>query len=166
MSSPRFFPLLAVALIAGCATPARTVLQRPTEPFPDEALIVQRGVLTARGKQFTLNGYLARSNDRGMRLIVTENFGTVLMDVLIKADGAIHVMRSGGIFRESWIRDYVAADVLCIFGDGPDPQCPGSMISPTHFLIQRRWYQLDLQIVETKPGEQPEKMFDETTAES
>ena len=34
------------------------------------------------------------------------------------------------------------------------------MLSPTHFLIERRWYKLDLRTVETKPGAQPAEMFE------
>jgi len=33
-------------------------------------------------------------------------------------------------------------------------------LSATHFVIERRWYKLDLQIVETKPGPQPPELFD------
>src|SRR5690349_11210598 len=46
-------------LLGGCATSPKSSFKRPANLFPPEALITQRGVLTARGKQFTLNGYVS-----------------------------------------------------------------------------------------------------------
>ena len=157
--------LTLVLLAAGCATKPRSQIAPPANLFPGEALITQRGVLTVPGRQFTLNGYLASSATKGRRLIVTENFGNVLADVLIKPTGEVFVMRSSRVFKPKWIHDFVAADVRCICGDAPPKNCPGRMLSPTHFVIERRWYKLDLQIVETKPGPQRSEMFDETQAE-
>jgi hypothetical protein len=51
---------------------------------------------------------------------------------------------------------------MCIFGGAPDAACPMQRWSENHFMIERRWYRLDLQIVETKPGPQPAELFDET----
>jgi hypothetical protein len=157
--------LLSLALLTGCATAPRSQIQRAPESVPTDALITQRGVLTVLGRQFTLNGYLSISATGGKRLIVTENFGGVLADVLIKPDGAVHVMRSSRAFKPKWIRRYIAADVECLFGNGSTTDCPGQMLSPTHFLIERRWYKLDLQIVESNPSPQPVAMFDESKAE-
>lgn len=152
----RTFSVLAIALLAGCAAPPRSLpLPRP-QIFP--ALITQRGVLTVMGREFTLNGYLATSTAGAKRLIVTENFGGVLADVLVKPDGAVRVMRSSRAFKAAWIRDYVAADIQCLFGGAEGPV---RRLSPTHFIIERRWYKLDLQIVGIKPGRQPAKMFEE-----
>lgn len=156
-----YLALLAlVALLSGCATAQKSGFRRPATLFPPEALVTQRGVLTARGKQFTLNGYTSLSEKGGMRLIVMENFGSVLADVLVKRDGSVHVMRSSAAFRPAWVERYMAADLKCIFGDAPESTCPGQMISPTHFIIKRFWYSLDLQIVEVKPGPQPAAMFE------
>ena len=163
MGRKTFFALL-LALLAGCATPPRNTLLRGAHSFPADALITQRGVLTVRGRQFTLNGYLATSATGAKRLIVTENFGSVLADVLVKPDGSVRVMRSSRTFKPAWIRNYIATDLQCIFGDAARADCPGQMLSPTHFIIERRWYKLDLQIVETKPGLQPAEMFDEAKA--
>jgi hypothetical protein len=160
LAHPITAPLVAAALVlAGCATPPRSQIPRPANPFPADALITQRGVLTVRGRQFTLNGYLASSTTGGKRLIITENFGSVLADVLVQPDGAVRVMRASRTFKPEWIRRYIAADVECIFGTTPTPDCPGQMLSPAHFLIERRWYKLDLQIVEIKPGPQAAEMF-------
>jgi len=154
-----FFLLLLLA--GGCVTtPPPGNLPRVANSFPADALIIQRAVLTVHGRQFTLNGYLALSKVGGKRLIVTENFGAVLADVLVKPDGKIFVMRSSQLFRPEWIRNYVVADLECIFGGAPEAGCPGTMISPTHFVIERRGYTLDLQIVETKPGPQSPELFD------
>jgi len=154
--------LLLATLAAGCATAPHHTLPRTAQSFPADALITQRAVLTALGRQYTLNGYLARSATGGQRLIVTENLGGVLADVLVKPDGAVHVMRSSRAFTPQRIRRHLAADLQCIFGDLPRADCPGQMLSPTHFVIERRWYKLDVQIVETKPGPQSPPIFDET----
>jgi hypothetical protein len=155
--------LLCLAALAGCATAPRSTLPRTTAA-PD-ALVTQRGVLTVLGRQFTLNGYAALSATGGKRLIVTENFGNVLADVLVKPDGSVHVMKSSRAFKPEWIRQHLAADLECLFGDGPRDNCPGQQLSPTHFLITRRWYTLNLQTVETKPGPQPAEMFNPAKAE-
>jgi hypothetical protein len=148
--------------VAGCATAPLQHFSRPANLFPADALMIQRAVLTIHGRQFTLNGYLALSKTGGERLIVTENFGSELADVLVKPDGKIFVMRSSQLFRQEWIQCYVVADLECIFGDAPQKKCQGKMLSPTHFVIKHRGYTLDLQIVETKPGAQPPELFDET----
>jgi hypothetical protein len=165
MSRIMFIPLLAFLFLTGCATAPRTQIQRPADSFPADALITQRGVLTVLGRQFTLNGYLARSATNGQRLIIAENFGGILADVLVTPDGKTHVMRSSRAFKPKWIERYIAADVRCLFGNASETDCPGQMISPTHFFIERRWYKLDLHIVETKPGHQPSEMFDAAKAE-
>ena len=140
----------------------KTQIPREGREFPADAFITQRAVLTALGRQYTLNGYLALSRTNGMRLIVTENFGKVMADVLIKPDGPVFVMGHSPQFKEKWIRRYVAADLQCIFGSAPEGDCPGEMLSPTHFVIQRRWYKLDLNIVETRPGPQEPALFSES----
>ena len=155
-----FFVLLLVWFAAGCATPPSSA-PRTTVSFPPECLVTQRAVLTARGRQFALNGYLARSATGGGRLIVTEMFGQVLADVLLKPDGTVHVMRSSKLLRPAWIERYVAGDMQCIFGDAPDATCPVQILNAKHFVIKRRWYKLDLQIVAIQPGPQRPELFDE-----
>jgi len=149
-------------LLTGCATAPKPALPSVAHLFPADALVTQRAMLTVRGRQFTLNGYLASSTAGGQRLTVTENFGRVLADVLVKRDGSVHVMRSSAVFRPDWIQRYVAADMQCLFGGAPGTDCPGRMLSPTHFTIERRWYALDLRVVDIKPGAQPPELFDET----
>ena len=117
------------------------------------------------GRQFTLNGYLASSSTNGQRLVVTENFGSILADVLVKPDGKAYVMRSSRAFNYKWIERFIAADMRCLFGNSQQTDCPGQMLGSNHFLIERRWYKLDLHIVETKPGLQSAEMFDATKAE-
>jgi len=160
-----FFALLLVCFAAGCATPPDNA-PRTVRLLPAEALVTQRAILTARGREFALNGYLAQSATGGQRLIITEMFGHVLADVLVKPGGAVHVMRSSKLLRPAWIEGYVAADMQCMFGGAPDIACPVQVLSATHFVIKRRWYKLDLQIVETKPGPQPRELFDETRKET
>jgi hypothetical protein len=153
--------------LVGCATPLLPAsVPRPAGLFPTERLVTQRAVLTVRGRQFALNGYLAQSVTGAQRLIITEIFGQVLADVLVKRDGTVHVIRSSKLLRPGWIGRYVAADMQCIFGGAPDAACPVRILTATHFVIERRWYKLDLQIVETKLGPQPQELFDETHKEA
>ena len=160
------FFLLLIFLAAGCVTtPPPGNLPLAANSFSADALMIQRAVLTVHGRQFTLNGYLALNKTGGKRLIVTENFGAVLADVLVKPDGRIFVMRSSQLFRPEWIRHYVVADLECIFGDSPQADCPGKMLNPTHFVMEHRGYTLDLQIVEIKSGSQPPELFDATKKE-
>lgn len=161
--------LFLLVLVAGCASTPRAQIQRPANAFPTDALTTQRAVLTVftpiGRQQFTLNGYLASSATNGQRLVITENFGNVLADVLITPDNKAHVMKSSRAFKPKWIEQHVAADVRCLFGNAVEGDCPGQMLGPNHFLIERRWYKLDVQIVEIKPGLQPAEMFDALKAE-
>lgn len=161
--------LVAILFLSGCATAPRPQIHRPANAFPTNALITQRAVLTVftpiGRQQFTLNGYLASSAANGQRLVITENFGNVLADVLITPDNKAHVMKSSRAFKPKWIEQYVAADVRCLFRDAVEGDCPGQVLGPNHFLIERRWYKLDVQIVEIKLGLQPAEMFDARKAE-
>jgi len=161
-----FFLPLAWLFVTGCATAPAPPVSRFTKPpgmFPSSGLITQRAVLTARGRQFTLNGYLALAGNGDRRLVVLETFGHVMADVLVKADGHVYVMQFSRMFPPEWIRRYMVADVECIFGE-PAADCPVTMPEPAHFVLKRRGYSLDVRIVETKAGPQPAEMFDETRA--
>ena len=157
--------LLVVAVFSGgCATRSVAPLSAARREFPADARITQRAILTARGRQFTLNGYLSLSQTGGKRLLVTENFGNVLADVLVKPDRSVYVMRSSAALRPAWIKRFVAPDLLCIFGEDPETKCHVESLSPTHLVVKRFWYTLDLRIVDIKPGAQPPEMFDERKA--
>ena len=166
----KFFLLpLLVCLLAGCASlknpPPLQCLPPPKGFFPANALITQRALFTARGRQFALNGYLALSETGGKRLIITGTFGSVMADLLVKPDGKTFVMQSSRMFPEKYIRRLVAADLECVFGGTPRLDCPVAMPDKNHFVIDRGGYKLDLRIVETKPGAQPAELFDETRAQ-
>ena len=63
--------LSALAMAAGCATAAPlNSAPRAAGSFPADALVTQRALLTVRGRQLALNGYLALSAAGGKRLIV------------------------------------------------------------------------------------------------
>ena len=156
-------PLLWL-LAAGCASapPPVAHFSRPANLFPPNAFITQRALFSARGMQFPLNGYLAMSETGGKRLIITGNFDQVIADLLIKPDGKVFVMQSSRMFPARYIRRVVAADVECVFGGTPKLDCPVTMPEPNHFVIDRGRYQLDLHILEIKPGPQPAELFDAT----
>ena len=101
-----------------------------------------------------------------MRLIVTETFGAILADVLIKPDGRVFLMRSDTKLRPKWIRHYLAADLQCLFGEFGGADCPVETPEPGRYRMQRRRYELDVRIVETRPGPQAAGLFDETKGET
>lgn len=156
-----------LVLAAGCAAapPEQSHFSRPANPFPANGFITQRAVFSTHGRQFPLNGYLAVSETGGQRLVITENFGHVLADVLVKPDGKVFVMQSSQAFSPKDIRLGVAADLQCVFGDATNRDCPVEMPDANHFIIKRHGYSLDLRIVEIKSGAQPASLFDESKAE-
>jgi hypothetical protein len=158
------FLVSIVSFAAGCTSVPKNSAPRPANLSRTDAFQTHRAVLTALGKQFTFTGYLALSQTGGQRLLLTENFGRVLADVLVKPDGKIFVMRASPAFPPKRIRRFVAADLETIFGNAPAAKWPVEQLDPNHFILKRRWYSLDLRIVETKYGGQSAEMFDETKA--
>jgi hypothetical protein len=159
-----FLPLALGLMLAGCAT-TPAPFERPAGTFPAEGLIVQRVVLSLYSRQFALNAYAALSPTGGRRLIITETFGTVLADVLVKPDGKVFILKSSRLFPEKYLRKLVVPDIGCVFGSAPTTHCPVTMPEPNHYLITHGPCKVDLRIVETKPGAQSAKMFDETQAQ-
>jgi hypothetical protein len=154
-------------LAAGCAAapPVQSHFIDTANLFPADGFITQRAVFSTHGRQFPLNGYLAVSETGGKRLVITENFGHILADVLVKPGGKVFVMQSSRAFSPKDIRLGVAADLQCVFGDATNLNCPVEMPDANHFIIKRHGYSLDLRIVEVKPGAQPASLFDESKAE-
>lgn len=159
---------LVFILAAGCVTPPPSPghFSRPAHLFPANGFVTQRAVFNVHGRQFPLNGYLAISETGGRRLVLTENFGHVVADVLVKPDGKIFVMQSSRMFSPKIIRLGVAADLQCVFGDVSGRDCPVAMPGPNHFIVKRQGYTLDLRILEVKPGSQPVNLFDASKAET
>lgn len=153
-------PLLWL-LGTGCATAPKEPIVRPAPIAPMDGFQTHRAVFTALGKQYTFNGYLATSQTGAKRLLVTENFGMVFADLIIKPDGTVFVMQSNKVFTPKRIKKYVAADLEALFGNPAKP-APISRSGENHYLLKRRFYTLDLRIITTKTGPQPAEMFDET----
>ena len=159
---PKFLPVLLLVL-AGCsATPPPVPPRSATMAVTTDELVVQRAILTFHGRQFTLNGYLSLSRAGGKRLVVTENFGAVLADVLVKPDGRVYVERSSALFRPEWIQRYLVSDLECVCGGAPPPDSTCQWSNPSHVVIAHPAYELDLQTLETRPGPQSPKLFAET----
>jgi hypothetical protein len=156
-----FAALLAMWLI-GCATPTQTCT--PLR-ITTTAILTQRAVLTIHGRQFTLDGYLALSENYGMRLIVMQSLGQVIADVLVKPDGSMCVVRVAPGLRREWIERYMVRDLKCLFGNVAGP-CPVHTLDGTKFIVQDWGYTLVLRTVETKPGPLPAQLFDNTRATS
>ena len=151
--------------LAGCATSKSKSSTAVTQlQFPADAFMTHRAIFTARGKQFALTGYLVLSESGGKRLIISQALGQTMADLLVKPDGTVHVMQSSPMFKPEWVRRYVAADLECIFGKHPKRKCPVQMLDANHFFIKHFFYKLDLRIVETKVGPQPDRLFDPTQA--
>jgi hypothetical protein len=156
---------LSALLITGCATSKSKGNAGALEPhFPANAFMTHRAIFTARGKQFALTGYLVLSETGGKRLIISQALGQTMADLLVKPDGTVQVMQSSPMFKPDWVRRYVAADLECIFGNHPQTKCPVQMLDANHFFIKHFFYKLDLRIVETKVGPQPDRLFDPTQA--
>jgi hypothetical protein len=152
-------------LITGCATSKPENKTAPFEThFPPNAFMTHRAIFTARGKEFALTGYLVLSEKHGKRLIISQGLGQTMADLLLKPDGTVHVMQASPMFKQEWVRRYVAADLQCIFGKSPGKKCRLQMLGSNHFLLKHFFYKLDLRIVETRPGPQPEALFDPTQA--
>jgi len=156
--------LILTLFISGCATnkPKSIAIERH---FPPNAFMTHRAIFTARGRQFALTGYLALSETGGQRLIISQSLGQTMADLLVTPDGTVHIMQASPMFKPEWIRKYVAADLECLFGAHPHKRCPVSMLDTNHFLIKHFWYKVDLRIVETKVGPQPETLFDPSKAQ-
>jgi hypothetical protein len=168
MLSPRCLAILgslSVLLATSCATTKSKSTSGAELQFPPNAFMTHRAIFTARGKQYALTGYLALSESAGKRLIISQQLGQTMADLLVKPDGTVHVMQSSPAFKPNWVRKYVAADLECIFGKHPQKKCPVQALDPNHFVIKHFFYKLDLRIVETKPGPQPESLFDPAKAQ-
>jgi len=163
----KLLPLVLVFAV-GCAAPPPVTNHFSHSPnlFQADGFITQRAVFSARGRQFPLNGYLAFSEAGGKRLVVTENFGQVVADVLVKPDGKIFVMQSSRLLPPEYIRRGVAADLECIFGGATNQDCPVEMLGADHFILKRSAYSLDLRILDVKSGAQPAALFDATKTET
>ena len=153
-----------ILLAAGCATVQKDSSERIANLPPADGFQTHRAIFTALGKQYTFNGYLATSHTGGQRLLITENFGMVFADVLIKPDGKIYVMQANKIFTPRRIRKYVARDLEALFSNRICEPTPVKQLGPGHLFLKRSFYSLDLRIVQTKTGAQPDSMFDETKA--
>lgn len=155
-------------LAAGCATPPPpppSHYSAVAQSFPANGFLVQRALLSVHGREFALNGYLSLSSTGGKRLVVTENLGTVLADVLVKPDGKVYLMQSNRPFPQKYVQRFMVPDLECIFGGAaPSANCPVTMPSANHFIIDGGSYHLDLRTVQTTPGPQSAELFDETRA--
>ena len=162
----RNFFLLPLLLLmgAGCATVQKNAGERIVNLPPANGFQTHRAIFTSLGKQYTFNGYLATSSTGGKRLLITENFGMVFADVLVKPDGKIYVMQANKIFTPGRIRKYVARDLETLFDNHICQSTPVKYLGPGHLFLKHLFYSLDLRIVQTKPGAQPDAMFDETKA--
>jgi len=61
--------------------------------------MTHRAIFTARGKQFALTGYLVLSESQGKRLIISQQLGQTMADLLVTPEGTVHVMQSSPAFK-------------------------------------------------------------------
>ena len=137
---------------AGCRTaPLEPRAVAPVAAFPADAFITERAVFAAYGMQFPLNGYLALSATGGKRLVITESFGHVVADVLVRPDGTVFVMQTSRLFPEKSVRYGIASDLQCIFGGFPPQPVAVKTIAANHFIIRHGFYSLDLRLLKIEP---------------
>ena len=60
--------------------------------------------------------------------------------------------------------EQLARDLEALFGNRIVEPTPVKQLGSGHLFLKRSFYSLDLRIVQTKPGAQPDSMFDETKA--
>ena len=105
--------------------------------FPTNARMTHRVVLTTAGRQFVFNGHMTVRSTGEMRLAVLGPMG-VVADVAVAKDGSIEVRRHNRRFRESWIKKYIARDMVVLFAAPRDAELRAGLLeNGTPFLDRR-----------------------------
>lgn len=82
---------------------------------PAEALLTHRVILSVGERQFDMNGKLAVSRVRGLRLLALVSMGQVMMDVRILPTGETRLMREPLGMRRVWVERFVARDLRLLY---------------------------------------------------
>jgi len=64
------------------------------------------------------------------------------------------------MLKSNGSKKYLAVDLKCLFGHTGE-LCPVTTVSPTHYVLTRRCISSDCAFVETRPGRQPDALFED-----
>lgn len=101
------------------ATDLRRVVEKM---YPQRFRSVHRVILSARGRQFDLNGYVLVSRPSEVRLIASGDFGGAAFEVLCNASGVATLLRNPAGLRRKWLADGAARDAALIYLTTPSPE--------------------------------------------
>lgn len=125
--------LLLLATTAGCSSAGLGLAEAIEDAAPLDAaeterlekllaeLASQEGVATHRvllsigRREIDLNSRLAISPDQGLRLVAMVSMGQVMMDVLVRKNGEVVLMREPLGMRPKWIENFVARDLAMLY---------------------------------------------------
>ena len=92
------------------------------EMYPQHFRSVHRVILSARGRQFDLNGYVLVSRPSEVRFIASGDLGGTAFELLRNADGEVTLLRNSAGLRRSWLTDGAARDAALIYLTTPAPE--------------------------------------------
>jgi len=102
--------------------------------FPLNRRMTHRVILTAGGRQFVLTGHLTVGASGDLRLLAMGPMG-VLAELSTTPNGKVNVGQHNRRFRESWIRKYIARDIVLLFSPPPEAELrAGRLADGTPFL--------------------------------
>lgn len=90
--------------------------------YPQQFRAVHRAVLTVRGRQFSLDGYLRADRRAGFRLLATTGFGGSVFELAWSEEDGPIVLQSNGILRDDRLLAGPVEDVRAIFFNAPSPE--------------------------------------------
>jgi len=132
----RFFvgAVLLAAAASGCAsapyvpgTPlenpalARELRRSLEATYPPGFRAVHRALLSVRGREFTLMGYVLVRRPGDVRLLASGDMAGAAFEVVRRSDGSRSILRAAPGFRASWIREGAARDAAAIYCVRPSP---------------------------------------------
>lgn len=90
--------------------------------YPRQFRAVHRVVLTVRGRQFSLDGYLRADRSTGFRLLAVAGFGGSLFELAWSEEHGPIVVQSNGILQDDRLLAGPVEDVRTIFFNTPSPE--------------------------------------------
>ena len=85
------------------------------ERASQEGVATHRVLLSIGRRQFDLNSRLAMSPTHGLRLVALVSMGQVMLDVWVKPDGEVVMMREPMGLRPAWVERFVARDIQTLY---------------------------------------------------
>jgi len=83
--------------------------------YPPGFRAVHRALLSVRGREFTMMGYVLVRRPGDVRLLATGDMAVTMFEVVRRSDGSRSILRTVPGFRASWIREGAARDAAAIY---------------------------------------------------